>query len=137
MTPISGSRKAPFLCGVFLITTSLLVFQIVQTRILSVIAWYYMAFFAIRVAMLGMTGGAVWMYLWRARCASAPLPVTLSRFALLSAVSMPASVIFQFCLITSIVPSPTTLASWSLLFLLPHYCQPSAGAIASALGSLA
>jgi hypothetical protein len=115
MTPTSGSRKAPFLCGVFLITTSLLVFQIVQTRILSVIAWYYMAFFAISVAMLGMTVGAVWVYLWRARFASAPLPVTLSRFAILSAVSMPASVIFQFCLITSIVPSLTTLASWSLL----------------------
>jgi hypothetical protein len=115
MTPASGSRKTPFLFGVFLITTSLLIFQIVQTRILSVIAWYYMAFFAISVAMLGMTVGAVWVYLWRARFASTPLPVTLSRFALLSAVAMPASVMIQFCLITSIVPSLTTLFSWSLL----------------------
>jgi hypothetical protein len=115
MTPASGSRKPPFLFGVFLITTSLLIFQIVQTRILSVIAWYYMAFFAISVAMLGMTVGAVWVYLWRVHFASTPLPVTLSRFALISAVAMPASVMIQFCLITSIVPSLTTLFSWSLL----------------------
>ena len=54
-----------FLLGVFLITFSVLVFQIVQTRILSVIAWYYLAFFAISVAMLGMTIGAVWVYLRR------------------------------------------------------------------------
>ena len=45
-------RKYPFLLGVFLITFSLLIFQIVQTRILSVIAWYYLAFFAISVTML-------------------------------------------------------------------------------------
>jgi hypothetical protein len=48
----NGMRKSPFLAGVFLITLSLLIFQILQTRILSVIAWYYMAFFAISVAML-------------------------------------------------------------------------------------
>ena len=63
MTPPTGFRKTPFLSGVFLITFSLLIFQIVQTRILSVIAWYYLAFFAISVAMLGMTVGAVWVYL--------------------------------------------------------------------------
>jgi hypothetical protein len=115
MTSSGGARKTPFLGGVFLITTSLLVFQIVQTRILSVMAWYYMAFFAISVAMLGMTVGAVWVYLWRARFAAAPLPVTLSRFTLLAAVAMPASVILQFCLITSVAVSLTTVVSWSLL----------------------
>ena len=55
--------KPAFLTGVFLITFSILVFQIVQTRILSVISWYALAFFAISVAMLGMTIGAVWVYL--------------------------------------------------------------------------
>lgn len=32
-------KKPPFLLGVFLITFSLLEFQILQTRILSVMAW--------------------------------------------------------------------------------------------------
>ena len=63
----TGIKKPAFLAGVFLITFSVLVFQIVQTRILSVIAWYYLAFFAISVAMLGMTIGAVWVYLRRDR----------------------------------------------------------------------
>ena len=111
----NGMRKSPFLAGVFLITLSLLIFQILQTRILSVIAWYYMAFFAISVAMLGMTVGAVWVYLRRERFQSVPLPVTLSNFSLMAAVAMPASVIVQFCLITSLAFSLATLVSWGLL----------------------
>jgi spermidine synthase len=110
-------RKAPFLSGVFLLTFSLLTFQILQTRILSVIAWYYMAFFAISVAMLGMTVGAVWVYLQRDRLGSVPLPVTLTNFALATAIAMPASVMVQFCLITSTAISLTTVVSWSLLLI--------------------
>jgi predicted membrane-bound spermidine synthase len=110
-------RKGPFLFGVFLLTFSLLAFQIIQTRILSVIAWYYMAFFAISVAMLGMTVGAVWVYLHRERLESTPLPVTLTNFALATAVAMPTSIIVQFCLITTTALSLTTVISWSLLLI--------------------
>src|SRR6516225_2205320 len=115
MTSSNTLRRLPFLSAVFLITFSMLIFQIVQTRILSVFAWYYLAFFAISVAMLGMTVGAVWVYLRRERFESAPLPVTLSNFALLTALAMPASLIVQFCLITSLALSLTTVISWSLL----------------------
>ncbi len=108
-------NKTPFLLGVFLLTFSLLTFQIVQTRILSVIAWYYMAFFAISVAMLGMTVGAVWVYLHRKRIESVPLPVTLTNFALATAVAMPASIMVQFCLITATPLVLTTVISWSIL----------------------
>src|SRR5277367_3506157 len=115
MNTASDLRKGPFLLGVFSITFSLLIFQILQTRILSVIAWYYLAFFAISVAMLGMTVGAVLVYLWRERLQSTPLPVTLCKFALLSAVAMPASVAVQYCLITSVEFSLSTVVSWTLL----------------------
>lgn len=115
MTTVSGLRKTPFLSGVFLITFSSLLFQILQTRIMSVIAWYYLAFFAISVAMLGMTVGAVWVYLWRERFPPAQLPVTLSNFALLTALAMPASIVLQFCLVTSPALSLTTVVSWALL----------------------
>jgi len=108
-------RKTPFLVGVFLITFSSLVFQILQTRITSVIAWYYLAFFAISVAMLGMTVGAVWVYLWRERFQPAQLPVTLSNFALLTAIAMPASIMLQFCLVSALAFSLTTMVSWALL----------------------
>jgi len=44
-----------FYLGVFLISGSTLVLQIVQTRILSVVAWYHLAFFVISLAMFGLT----------------------------------------------------------------------------------
>jgi hypothetical protein len=40
LQPVSEPRRASFLGGVFLITFAVLVLQVVQTRILSVIAWY-------------------------------------------------------------------------------------------------
>lgn len=115
MTPSGGLKKIPFLSGVFLISFSSLIFQILQTRIMSVMAWYYMAFFAISVAMLGMTVGAVWVYRWRDRFQPADLPVTLSRFALYTALAMPASIVLQFCLITSPAWTLTTVVAWAVL----------------------
>ena len=117
MTIPGRLSKRPFLAGVFLITFSLLLFQILQTRILSVIAWYYLAFFAISTAMLGMTVGAVWVYLRQERFESTPLAVTLSNFALAAAVTMPASLAVQFSLVTSTTLSLTTVVSWSLLLI--------------------
>lgn len=131
MTPAGGLRKAPFLLGVFLISFSSLLFQILQTRILSVMAWYYMAFFAISVAMLGMTVGAVWVYLWRDRFKPADLPVTLSNFAVLAALAMPASEVVQFCLITSPTLSITTIVSWTLLLAVMAVPYVFAGVVVS------
>ena len=37
--------------------------QVIETRILSVVSWYHLAFFVISVAMFGLTSGAVWVYL--------------------------------------------------------------------------
>ena len=51
-----------FLSGVFLLCMAVLMIQIVQTRILSVVSLYYMAFFSISMAMLGLTGGALIVY---------------------------------------------------------------------------
>lgn len=57
------SRDAfAFLSGVFLLCMSVLMIQIIQTRILSVMSLYYMAFFSISMAMLGLTGGALIVY---------------------------------------------------------------------------
>jgi hypothetical protein len=131
MTPAGGLRKAPFLLGVFLITFSSLLFQILQTRILSVMAWYYMAFFAISVAMLGMTVGAVWVYLWRDRFKPADLPVTLTNFAVLTALAMPASMVVQFCLITSPTLSITMFVSWALLLAVMAVPYVFAGVVVS------
>jgi hypothetical protein len=108
-------RRGAFFAGVFLLSCSVLLFQIVQTRILSVISWYYLAFFAISVAMLGMTIGAVWVYFNRARLTPETFSVVLSDTSLLAAITIPVSVMVQFCLVTMVVPTITTLFSWALL----------------------
>ena len=108
-------RRNPLLLGVFLLTFAVLVFQTVQTRILSVIAWYYLAFFAISVAMLGMTAGAVWVYFNRARLTSGRLATTLSDSALLAAIAMPISMMVQFSLITALTPTVTSVFAGGLL----------------------
>src|SRR5262245_9349078 len=57
-----GRGAAPFLTGVFLICMCSLMLQIVQTRVISVIVYYHLAFFAISMAMLGMTAGSLLVY---------------------------------------------------------------------------
>jgi hypothetical protein len=60
---IPANRNAfAFLSGVFLLCMSVLMIQIIQTRMLSVVSLYYMAFFSISMAMLGLTGGALIVY---------------------------------------------------------------------------
>ena len=58
--PIKG--RNPFLAGLFLICMCGLMLQIIETRVLSVIAYYYLAFFAIGMAMFGMTAGSLFVY---------------------------------------------------------------------------
>ena len=48
-------EKVQFLAGLFLVCMCVLMLQIVETRILSVITFYHLAFFAISMAMFGMT----------------------------------------------------------------------------------
>jgi hypothetical protein len=53
------------LAGLFLMCMCVLMLQIVETRVLSVIsviARYYLAFLAIGVAMFGMTAGSLFVY---------------------------------------------------------------------------
>jgi hypothetical protein len=49
--------------GVFLVTLSSLMLEVLMTRIFSVTMWYHFAFMAISIAMFGMTVGAVVVYL--------------------------------------------------------------------------
>lgn len=49
--------------GTFLVAFTTLALEVTLTRLLSVIAWYHLAFFAVSAAMLGMTAGAVTVYL--------------------------------------------------------------------------
>src|SRR5215472_15730862 len=56
------TKKVQFLAGLFLLCACVLILQIVETRILSVISYYHLAFFAISMAMFGMTAGSLIVY---------------------------------------------------------------------------
>jgi hypothetical protein len=50
--------------GVFLVAMATLMLEILIIRIISVIAWYHLAFFVISLAMLGLTAGAILVFRW-------------------------------------------------------------------------
>ena len=61
--PAQQSQQTGIYIGTFIISFSSLALEVTLTRLLSVITLYHLAFFAVSVAMLGMTAGAVTVYL--------------------------------------------------------------------------
>ena len=104
-----------FYLGVFLISGSTLVLQIVQTRILSVVAWYHLAFFVISLAMFGLTAGAVWVYLHRDRFTGKTLSYDLAYFSGLFALATAVGLAVQMTLAPVISAALTTVWIWTEL----------------------
>jgi hypothetical protein len=55
-------RAAWLVSGLFLITLATLMLEVLDTRLLSVLTWYHLSFLAVSVAMLGMSAGAVFVF---------------------------------------------------------------------------
>jgi len=108
-------RPISFYTGVFLISSSTLMLEIIQTRILSVVVWYHLAFFVISLAMFGLTGGAVWVYLRRARFTEKTLSYDLSYFSGLFALATAICLAVQMTLAPVISTLITTVWIWTEL----------------------
>jgi len=52
-----------FFFGLMLLCASTLMYEVVLTRLLSVVSWYYLAFVSVSMAMFGMTAGALFVQL--------------------------------------------------------------------------
>ena len=89
--------------------------QVIQTRILSVVAWYHLAFFAISMAMFGLTVGAVWVYLRRDRFTERTLSYDLSYFSTAFALSTLFCLIVQLSLTPIVSRSLTSILTWAEL----------------------
>src|SRR5215469_15869962 len=76
--------------------------QIVETRLISVILWYHLAFFAISMAMLGMTAGSLLIYFRSDLFPSERLFENLTWIGTAFSISV---VLSTLSLITTIVPS--------------------------------
>jgi hypothetical protein len=118
MTTMTNVRaKRFFLLGLFLVCMCGLMLQIIETRILSVVAYYHLAFFAISMAMFGMTAGSLFVYF---RQSWFPTERLLENMIWISAAFGIAVVISSLLLISSVVMgSSGQVGEQSLLMSLP------------------
>ncbi len=96
--------------GLFILSGATLALELAMVRILSVTTWYYLAFFAISTAMLGLTCGAVYVYLFPPASEPGRLQRTLSRCSVGFGVAVPVTLVL-LCLI----PLPLTRSVMTLL----------------------
>lgn len=89
-------------------------YEVVLTRLLSVVCWYYLAFVSISMAMFGMTAGALAVQL-RPRLFTAELvPRRLSQATLAMAVSLPLALMTMLAVPLEISYAVQTLYSFLL-----------------------
>jgi hypothetical protein len=82
-----------FLLGLFLLCASTLMYEVVLTRLLSVICWYYLAFVSVSMAMFGMTAGALSIQLRPDWFTAGQIRRRLAQSAMATAIAMPLSLV--------------------------------------------
>jgi spermidine synthase len=122
------------LLGLGLVTSSTLALEVLDTRVLSIVTWYSLAFFVLAMGLCGLTAGAVRVYFKGEELAEDRLPAELSRAALHFALAVPVSYIALLILPIRSEPIATTYALFlvfSAALALPFY--PAGVAIAAAV----
>src|ERR1700687_1642509 len=89
--PVSLQRTTSFFFGLLLLCASTLMYEVVLTRLLSVVCWYYLAFVSVSMAMFGMTAGALLVQLRPGLFGESETPRRMAQAAFALAVSMPLS----------------------------------------------
>lgn len=79
----------PLLAGLFLATLATLCLEVLDTRLLSVMAWYHLSFFAVSTAMFGMSAGALAVYLGGERFQGENAARALPSYGIAFALSVP------------------------------------------------
>jgi spermidine synthase len=89
--PSLPSRRGSALtyAGLFVLALATLMLEVLLTRIASVIAWYHLAFFVISLAMLGLTAGAVLVFVRPGWFAAADVARRLAESTLGFALAIP------------------------------------------------
>ena len=103
-----------FYAGLFLLSGATLMYEVVLTRLLSVISWYYLAFVSVSMAMFGMTAGAMWVQLRPQMFTTQAAPRRLADAGLAAAVSLPLALLTMLAIPIDISYSLETLYSFLL-----------------------
>src|ERR1700693_3993173 len=106
-------QRVRFYMALGLVAAATLMLQIIETRIISVVSWYHLAFFVISIAMFGLTAGAVFVYLWRERFRPERLSYDLTVATLAFALTTNLAILVQLTLVTGASPSLTSLFAWA------------------------
>ena len=106
-------RRFRFYVPLGLVTAATLMLQIIETRIVSVISWYHLAFFVISIAMFGLTAGAVFVYLRGDKFRPGRMSYDVTVASLAFALATDLTVLVQLTLVTSALPSLTSLVAWT------------------------
>ena len=113
MADRSTTARLSFYAGLGLVTAATLMLQIVETRIVSVTSWYHLAFFVISIAMFGLTGGAVYVYLKRDRFRPETLAADLCAASLACAVGAVLALVVQLTIVTSLSVTLMAFLVWT------------------------
>ena len=88
----SSTRDTGWLiAGLFFATLATLLLEILDARLLSVLTWYHLSFFAVSLAMLGMAAGAVFVFVNPEPFSPERAPQTLAATTFLFACAIPVS----------------------------------------------
>src|SRR5262245_2527259 len=104
----------PFFAGLFLLSAASLMYQVVLTRLLSVMAWYYLAFVAISMSLFGLTVGALIVQMRPALFPPERVRERTAQAARLMAASIPFSLVTMLSLPLELAYSLQTLFSFLL-----------------------
>jgi spermidine synthase len=97
VTPALRAQRGMY-AGIFLVALATLMLEVLLTRITSVSAWYHLAFFVISLAMLGMTGGAVLVFVRPESFRDEDVLARMGQSALGFALAIPACVAFALAM---------------------------------------
>ena len=106
-----------FYPGLFLVCMSVLMLQITETRILSVVSYYYFAFLTISMAMFGMTAGALIVYFKQDSFRPEHFSYHLSWTSTAYALSLVVCFLLQMASLLTLQPTITTLIVFLQLLL--------------------
>jgi spermidine synthase len=111
----SGRRTmVAFYFGLSLICACTLMYEVVLTRLLSVLCWYYLAFVSISMAMFGMTAGALAVQLFPGWFKPSDISSRLAQAAFAMAVSMPVALVIMLAVPLDVSLAVETLFSFLL-----------------------
>lgn len=102
-------RPAPFYFGLFLVAGCALALEVLDTRLLSVLTWYSLAFLVIAMGLFGLTAGAVYVYLRADDYTPDKLMAQLSRDALKFAIAIPVGYLGLLLVPLRVAPVLTTI----------------------------